>query len=261
MVNFSPFEQFELEVLFPLTIQLPWKDSDLSDTGIVNLSFTNSSLFIFLIVFTCFILSYFVWSYSTIVPGPWQTTMESVYIFLLGVVSENIGKSNLKYFPFLATVFLFIIFSNLFGMIPYCFTVTSHISITFALAFSICFSLLVLGLVIHKAKFFKTFLPEGTPAALAPLLVVIELVSYSSHSISLSVRLFANILSGHALLKILAGFMWTLGSLGGIYILASLAPFAVVFALTGMEFGVACLQAYVFTVLTCIYLKDTIHLH
>ena len=258
---FSPFEQFELNSLIPINIVLPWTKSNLLDTGVVNLSFTNSSFYAVMIVVVCFVLSYFVWNASTVIPKAWQSVLELIYSFVLGVVTENIGKTNLKYFPFLSTVFIFILMSNLFGMIPYCFTVTSHISITFALAFSICLSLLILGLTMHKNVFFKSFLPEGTPLALAPLLVVIELVSYSSHAISLSVRLFANILSGHALLKILAGFMWTLASLGGIFVIASFAPFMVVFALTGMEFGVAALQAYVFTVLTCIYLKDTLYLH
>lgn len=258
---FSPFEQFELVSLIPINLKLFWRNSNLSDTGVLNVSFTNSSFFVALIVGSFFALSYYVWQSSSIIPKPWQILLESVYSFVLGLITENIGRNNLKYFPFLSTVFIFILMSNLLGMIPYSFTVTSHISVTFALAFSICIALLILGLFLHKDVFFKSFLPEGTPLALAPLLVVIEMVSYTSHSISLSVRLFANILSGHALLKILAGFMWTLASLGGIYIIASLAPFAVVFALTGMEFGVAALQAYVFTILSCIYLKDTLVLH
>lgn len=258
---FSPFEQFELNVLVPFYFVIPFTKNKLADTFVINLSFTNSSFYIGMIVAVSFALSYFVWESSTVIPKSWQIILESVYSFILGLVIENIGKNNLKFFPFLSTIFIFILLSNLFGMIPYCFTVTSHISITFALAFSICVALLILGLFMHKAAFFKSFLPEGTPLGLAPLLVVIEMVSYASHAISLSVRLFANILSGHALLKILAGFMWTLASLGGIYLVASLAPFMVVFALTGMEFGVAALQAYVFTILVCIYLKDTLVLH
>jgi len=155
----------------------------------------------------------------------------------------------------------FILGGNVLGMVPFSFTITSHICVTFGLSFSICVGILILGLAQHGVHFFSCFLPAGAPLPIAPLFVGIELVSYSSHAVSLAVRLFANMLAGHALLKILAGFVWTMWGRGGVLVAASRAPLGVVFAITVLEIGIAFLQAYVFTILSCIYLKDSIHLH
>jgi F-type H+-transporting ATPase subunit a len=255
----SPFEQFELSVLYPVYLAFT-ESSDLNVINGLDLSFTNSSLYLVIMISFFWFISSQIAKHSSLNPKTFlQIVFETLYQALLTIVSGNIGTANLKYFPFLATIFVFIGSLNLIGMVPYSFTVTSHISITFALAFSVCVALFILSIRLHGLVFFKSFLPEGTPLPLAPLLITIELVSYTSHSISLSVRLFANMLSGHALLKILSGFVAALAPTS-LYFVA-VAPFAVVFALTGMEFCIALLQAYVFTVLTSIYLKDAIYPH
>ena len=161
----------------------------------------------------------------------------------------------------LFTLFAFLLCSNLIGMIPYSFTTTSHFIVTFGLSVSVFIAVTIIGFQIHGLHFFSFLLPPGAPLALAPFLVVIELVSYGFRAISLGVRLFANMMAGHTLVKILSGFAWSMLSLGGVLKLAAGIPFAVVFALMFLEVGVACLQAYVFTILTCIYLNDAIHLH
>jgi ATP synthase subunit 6 len=250
---YSPFEQFELSVLYPI-----YFDSN-SGNG-WDISFTNSSLYMVLMLSIFWFLSNQIVKHSSLNPKTFlQLVFENLYQGLLMIISGNIGTSNLKYFPFLTTIFVFVGSLNLIGMVPYSFTVTSHISITFALAFSVCVALFLLSINLHGVVFFKSFLPEGTPLGLAPLLITIEIISYLSHSISLSVRLFANMLSGHAILKILSGFVAILLSTAYSYV--AIAPFAVVFALTGMELCIALLQAYVFTVLTSIYLKDSIYPH
>jgi ATP synthase subunit 6 len=177
------------------------------------------------------------------------------------LVSEQIGKKGIQYFPFVFTLFTFLLLSNLIGMIPYSFTTTSHFIITFTLSFCVFIAMTLIGFQTHGLHFFSFLLPPGAPLILAPGLVVIELVSYCFRGISLGVRLFANMMAGHTLVKILSGFAWSMLSLSGALKLAAAIPFLVVFALMFLEVGVACLQAYVFTILTCIYLNDAIHLH
>lgn len=198
---------------------------------------------------------------GSLVPSRWQSFLEMIYEFVANLVEEQIGQSGKKYFPFIFTLFTFLLFSNLIGMIPYSFTTTSHLIVTFTLSVSVFLGVTLIGFQIHGIHFFSFLLPPGAPLALAPFLVVIELVSYSFRAISLGVRLFANMMAGHTLVKILSGFAWTMLSVGGIMYLVSVIPFLVVFALIFLEVGVACLQAYVFTILTCIYLNDAIHLH
>ena len=159
------------------------------------------------------------------------------------------------------TTFLFLLSTNLIGMIPYSFTATSHMVVTFGLSLSLFVGVTLIGFQTHGLHFLSFLLPKGAPLALAPLLVVLELVSYSFRAVSLGVRLFANMMAGHTLVKILSGFAWTMLSVGGVLAVASVVPFGVVLALTGLEIGVACLQAYVFTILLCIYLNDAINLH
>lgn len=247
---FSPLEQFSILSLFPISL------------GNFYLSFTNSALFMLLATGTFLLLLSFVTSKGgLLVPTHWQSLIELIYEFVANLVQEQVGEKGKRYFPLIFTLFSFLLVCNLIGMIPYSFTVTSHFVVTFGLSVSIFIGVTIIGFQTHGLHFFSFFLPPGAPLALAPLLVVLELVSYSFRAISLGVRLFANMMAGHTLVKILAGFSWTMLSVGGVMYVASLIPMGVVFALTGLEIGVAILQAYVFTILTCIYLNDAIHLH
>ena len=247
----SPLEQFAIHSIIPIRI------------GNVYLSFTNSSLFLLATVGLLWLLfSMITKNGGRLVPTRWQTLVEMIYTFVTGLVDSQIGaKSGKKYFPLIFTTFVFLLISNLIGMIPYSFTTTSHLVVTFGLSLSLFIGVTQVGFENHGLHFFSFLLPKGAPLILAPLLVVLELVSYAFRAISLGVRLFANMMAGHTLVKILCGFSWTMLSVGGALTLPSVLPFAVVFALTGLEIGVACLQAYVFTILTCIYLNDAINLH
>ena len=171
------------------------------------------------------------------------------------MVRDNVGTEGRPYFPFIFSLFMFILFANLIGLVPYSFTFTSHIIVTFAMAITVFLGVTVIGIIRHGLRFFTLFLPSGVPMVMAPLLIPIEIVSYLSRPVSLSIRLFANMMAGHTMLKVFAGFVVPLGILGG------WAPLAVDVALTGFEFLVAVLQAYVFTILTCLYLNDAINLH
>ena len=246
----SPLEQFSIISLLPLHV------------GNFYFSFTNSSLFLFLST-GLFLLLFFLVTVQggRLVPTYWQSFLEMVYEFVLNLVNEQLGAHGKKYFPFIFTLFVFLLCNNLIGMIPYSFTTTSHLVITFSLSISIFLAVTIIGFQIHGIHFFSFLLPPGAPLALAPFLVVIELVSYCFRGISLGVRLFANMMAGHTLVKILSGFSWTMMAAGGLLSVASVIPFGVVFALVFLEVGVACLQAYVFTILTCIYLNDAINLH
>jgi F-type H+-transporting ATPase subunit a len=247
---FSPLEQFSIISLLPLRI------------GNIYFSFTNSSLFLLLttaLVFTLFQMV--TQNGGFLIPSRWQSFVEMIYQFVVSLVDEQIGGKGGKYFPLIFTIFVFLLFTNLIGMIPYSFTATSHLVVTFGLSLSLFIGVTIVGFQIHGLHFFSFLLPKGAPLILAPLLVVLELVSYCFRAVSLGVRLFANMMAGHTLVKILSGFAWTMLSVGGILGVASVIPFAVVFALTGLEIGVACLQAYVFTILICIYLNDSINLH
>jgi len=247
---FSPLEQFTIISLIPLHF------------GNFYFSFTNSSLFMLLstgLFLTLF--SLVTVKGGTLIPTPWQSFVEMIYEFVVSLVSEQVGEKGKKYFPVIFTLFNFLLFSNLIGMIPYSFTTTSHFLVTFGLSVSIFIAVTIIGFQIHGLHFFSFFLPPGAPIILAPFLVIIEVVSYCFRGISLGVRLFANMMAGHTLVKILSGFAWSMLSLSGVMKLAAGIPFLVVFALMFLEVGVACLQAYVFTILTCIYLNDAIHLH
>jgi len=246
----SPLEQFSIISLLPLHV------------GNFYFSFTNSSLFLFLSTGLFLLLfSLVTVQGGRLVPTYWQSFLEMVYEFVLNLVNEQLGAHGKKYFPFIFTLFVFLLCNNLIGMIPYSFTTTSHLVITFSLSISIFLAVTIIGFQIHGIHFFSFLLPPGAPLALAPFLVVIELVSYCFRGISLGVRLFANMMAGHTLVKILSGFSWTMMAAGGLLSVASVIPFGVVFALVFLEVGVACLQAYVFTILTCIYLNDAINLH
>lgn len=246
----SPLEQFSIVTLLPVRI------------GDLFLSFTNSSLYLLIATGLVSLLFYLVTvNGGQLVPSRWQSVVEMTYQFVGSLVEEQIGGEGRKYFPLILTTFLFLLSTNLVGMIPYSFTATSHLAVTFGLSLSLFIGITTVGFQRHGIHFFSFLLPKGAPLALAPLLVVLELVSYCFRAISLGVRLFANMMAGHTLVKIISSFAWTMLSLGGILGAASAIPVVIVFALTGLEIGVACLQAYVFTILICIYLNDAIHLH
>ena len=190
-----------------------------------------------------------------LIPGRWQSMAELSYVFIANLVRDTVGTEGRTYFPFIFSVFMFVLFGNMWGMIPYSFTFTSHIIVTFAMALVIFVGVTIIAIIKHKMRFFSLFMPPGVPIYMAPLLIPIEIISYLSRPISLSVRLFANMLAGHTLLKVFAGFVVSLG------ILAGWLPLAFIVALTGLEIVIAFLQAFVFAILTCLYLNDALHLH
>lgn len=238
----SPLEQFEIKPIVEIQF-----------AG-VDISFTNSSLFMVLAVVLVSLIMVGGARRGAIVPGRWQIMTESIYDFIAGLLRDTVGDEGRKYFPFVLTLFLFILFGNMLGMIPYSFTFTSHIIVTFGLAIVIFIGVTILGFVKHGAHFFSFFAPPGTPWPMLPLLVPIEVISYLSRPISLSVRLFANMLAGHTLLKVIAGFVPALS-------VAGILPLSLLVALIGLEFLIAFLQAYVFAILTCLYINDALHLH
>jgi F-type H+-transporting ATPase subunit a len=192
---------------------------------------------------------------GALVPGRLQSVAELSYEFVANMVRDNVGTSGMKYFPFIFTLFMFVLALNMLGMVPYSFTVTSHIIVTFALAAFIFVGVTLIGFWKHGIGFLKFFVPSGVPFLMLPLLVVIEVISYLTRPVSLSVRLFANMMAGHTMLKVFGSFVAALGLLGGWAVLGLMVAF------TGLELLVAFLQAYVFAILTCIYLNDALHMH
>jgi F-type H+-transporting ATPase subunit a len=239
----NPLQQFEVKTLIPIHM------------GGVDASFTNASMFMMFAVAGVATFLMLSMRGRALVPTRWQSMAELSYEFIAGMVRDNVGNEGRKYFPFVFSLFMFILFANLIGLLPYSFTFTSHIIVTFAMAITVFLGVTVIGIVRHKLHFLSFFMPAGVPAVMAPILIPIEIVSYLSRPVSLSIRLFANMMAGHTMMKVFAGFVIPLGILGG------WAPLAVDVALTGFEFLVAFLQAYVFTILTCLYLNDAIHLH
>jgi len=239
----SPLAQFEIKTLVPLKM------------GEIDVSFTNSSTFMVLTVLTVSIFLLFGMRRAALVPGRWQSMAELSYVFIANLVRDTVGTEGRAYFPFIFTIFMFVLFGNLWGMIPYSFTFTSHIIVTFAMALVIFIGVTLIAIAKHKLHFLTFFMPPGVPMYMAPLLIPIEIISYLSRPISLSVRLFANMLAGHTLLKVFAGFVISLG------IAAGWLPLVFIVALTGLEIVIAFLQAFVFAILTCLYLNDALHLH
>ena len=238
----SPLSQFEIKRWVPIEI------------GDVDVSLTNSAAFMVLTVVAIGVFLILGMRRPAMVPGRWQSMVELSYVFIANLVKDTVGTEGRPYFPFIFTVFMFVLVGNLIGMVPYGFTFTSHIIVTFTMAMVVFLGVTVIALIKHKIHFFTFFMPPGVPLIMAPLLVPIEIISYLSRPMSLSVRLFANMLAGHTLMKVFAGFVVSLGVFGFV-------PFLFVFALTGLELLIAFLQAYVFTVLTCLYLNDALHLH
>ena len=238
----SPLHQFEIHRLVPIHV------------GGIDLSYTNSALFMTVAVVA--ITAFFLLSMSgaRAVPTRWQSTAELLYEFIANMIRDNVGSAGRPYFPFIFALFMFVLFGNVIGMIPYSFTFTSHIIVTFALALFIFVGVTLIGLFRHGLHFFSFFAPKGMPLPLQLILIPIEVLSYVIRPMTLSVRLFANMMAGHTMLLIFSGFVVALGIFG-------IFPLALNIFFILLELLVAVLQAYVFTILTCIYLNDAIHLH
>ena len=222
--------------------------------GNVDISFTNASLFMIISALTIVSVLFVGTRRKAIVPTKIQLLTELSYTLVSKMISDTAGSKAKPYFPFVFSLFMFVLFCNMLGMLPYSFTVTSHIIVTFALAAVIFIGVTIIGFVNHGAGYLKLFIPSGVPLFLLPLIVIIEIISYLSRPVSLSVRLFANMMAGHTMLKVFGGFVISLGILGG------LLPLSFTVALTGLEILIAFLQAYVFAILTCIYLNDALNL-
>ena len=238
----DPIHQFEIKKIVPLELNN------------IDISFTNSSMFMILTILIISIFLILSIKNRRIIPNRFQIISELLYEFIANMINDNIGHKGKKFFPFIFTLFTFILFGNLLGMLPYSFTFTSHIIVTFVLAMFIFLFITLIGIFMHGFKFFGLFVPKGVPMLMLPLMIPIEIISYLSRPISLSVRLFANMMAGHTMLKIFAGFIVPLGIFG-------VAPLLVDVALTALEVLIAFLQAYVFTILTCLYLNEAINLH
>jgi len=223
--------------------------------GEIDISFTNASLFMALSAISILLILFAGSKNRSLVPSKIQLITEMSYTFVAKMISETAGSKAKPFFPFIFCLFMFVLFCNMIGMLPYSFTVTSHIIVTFVLAAIVFVGVTVIGFIKHGIRYIKIFVPSGVPILLLPLIIVIEIISYLSRPVSLSVRLFANMMAGHTMLKVFGGFVISLGLLGG------WLPLSFSVALTGLEILVAFLQAYVFAILTCIYLNDALNLH
>jgi F-type H+-transporting ATPase subunit a len=244
----DPIHQFEIKPLIPI-----------GRIGGIELAFTNSALFMLIALALILLLTLGATRSRALVPGRFQSVAEVSYEFVLDTLRSTAGPEGVKFFPLVFSLFMFILVLNVIGIIPYTFTVTSHIIITVALALLVFFTVLVYGFWKHGLKFLKLFVPSGIPIYILPLVTFIEVMSFLSRPVSHSVRLFANMLAGHITLKVFGGFVTMLGALGVLGWLGAVIPLGLTIALTALELLVAFLQAYVFAILTCIYLNDAIH--
>lgn len=240
----SPVEQFAIQNL----------TAPLFSIGGNQIAVTNSAAFMMAAVVVSSVLLLAGASKGAMIPGRIQAMSELFYEFIANMIRDNVGSGGKKFFPFIFSLFIFTLFGNILGLIPYGFTFTSHIAVTFFMAMVVFLGVTLIGLFKHGLHFFSLFFPHGAPLFTAPILIPIEIVSYLSRPISLSVRLFANMTVGHVLLKVLAGFVVALGIFG-------VVPLVVLVAITALELLIALLQAYIFTILCCIYLNDALHLH
>jgi len=246
----SPLEQFEVTSLLGLNAPI---------FGYLNISITNLSLYSLLVLFIIVGIHYISNNENKLVPSKWSISLESLFASINSMVKEQLGKEI--YLPVIYSLFFFILIANLTGNIPYSFTITTSIMVSIGLSFTILIAVTILGLSIHKLHFFSYFVPSGTPLALVPLLVLIELVSYLARAFSLGIRLFANVVAGHTLMKILATFLYQMFSSTLIIAILTVIPFTLFLAIVGLEIAVSIIQAYVFSILTCSYIKDAIELH
>ncbi len=238
----SPLEQFTIDRIIPIHI------------GSIDISYTNAALLMTIVVALTFLLVYGATRRAALVPGRIQSMAELSYEFVAGMVQENVGHEGLRYVPFVFSLFMFILLGNLLGLVPYSFTFTGQIVVTFAMALFVFLMVTVIAFIRHGINFFTFFFPPGAPVFMAPLLVPIEIISYLTRPISLSLRLFANMLAGHTMIAVFAGFTVAMGLFGFL-------PLTFNVALIALELVIAVLQAYVFAILTCLYLSDAIHLH
>lgn len=248
----TPLEQFQIISLFSIKLFS------------LDFSFTNLFLINVIVLITFSLLISFISADDNtffFVPNNWQTLIETVFETVSQLLFDNINIKGEKYFPFISVLFLFILLVNLVGLVPYSFTITSHLIVTFTLSFSIFIGVNIICVKIHKFEMLSLFIPSNTSFGLALLLVPIEFVSYIFKPISLGVRLFANLMAGHTLLKVIVGFAWSMLLLDDVLSFFHVAPLLVLVILMGLELAVAVIQAYVFTILTCIYLNDSINLH
>ena len=244
----SPMEQFQVKPIIPLHI------------GGYDVSFTNQSLWMCVVVGAVSLFMAVAVSNRRLVPSRMQSMAEMSYEFVANMINMAAGEDGLRFFPFIFTIFLFVATSNFFGLLPGSFTVTSQIAVTFALTALVILTVIVTGFIKHGIGFLMLFVPKA-PALMLILLVPLEVISFCTRPMSLSVRLFANMLAGHTMLKVMAGFVIALGGAGGIMAFLSVAPMALIVAVYLLEFLVAFLQAYVFAILSCIYLSEALHLH
>jgi F-type H+-transporting ATPase subunit a len=248
VADLNPVEQFEVRDLF----SLPHISGH-------HVAFSNASLFMAVAVLSIALFMGLGMRQSALVPGRFQSMVEVVYQFIYNMLEDSAGPESVKYFPIIFTLFIFVLFCNLLGLIPYSFAVTSHIIVTFAFAAFVFLGVTFIGFYKHGTHFFHYFIPKGLPGGpvqliLVPFMIVIELFSYLARPVSLSIRLAANMTAGHILLKIMASFVWGIGLIG-------LFPFAFLLIFTGFEIFVACLQAYIFALLCSLYLNDALNMH
>ncbi|PBC01977.1 F0F1 ATP synthase subunit A [Mesorhizobium sp. WSM3860] len=243
----DPIHQFQIHPIVPIHI------------GGYDLSFTNSALFMVVTIAVASAFLYMSTASRSLIPGRLQSVSEMAYEFVGNMLRDAAGKQGMQFFPLVFSLFMFVLVANLIGLFPYFFTITSHIIVTFTLAALVIGTVIVYGFAKHGLGFLKLFVPHGVPGYLMPLVVAIEVISFVSRPVSLSVRLFANMLAGHITLKVFSGFVVTLSAFGAVGIAGSVLPLAMAVALTALELLVAFLQAYVFAVLTCMYLNDALH--
>jgi F-type H+-transporting ATPase subunit a len=249
----SPLDQFEVKDLFSLNANL---------LGNIHLSLTNIGLYLSIGIFLILTYSLLATNNNKIIPNNWSISQESIYATVHSIVINQLNPTKGQlYFPFIYALFIFILVNNLIGMVPYSFASTSHFILTFSLSFTVVLGATFLGFQRHGLKFFSLFVPSGCPLALLPLLVLIEFISYLSRNVSLGLRLAANILSGHMLLSILSGFTYNIMTSGILFFFLGLIPLAFIIAFSGLELAIAFIQAQVFVVLTCSYIKDGLDLH
>lgn len=244
----GPIDQFKIKPLVSL-----------GEVGGYEIAFTNSAAYMALTVVAAGGFLFLSTIRHALVPGRWQASAEMLYEFVAKMLRENAGEHGMRFFPLVFSLFMFVLTANLIGMFPYAFTVTSHIVVTFALAMLVFLVVTIYGVILNGFGFLRLFLPSGVPLALAPLIVPIEIVSYFSRPVSHSVRLFAVMLAGHITLKVFAGFVVSLAGVGSVGIVAAILPLLMTVAITALEFLMSVIQAYIFTMLACMYLNDAIH--
>jgi len=249
----SPLDQFEIRNLISL---------DAPILGNLSISLTNIGLYLTIAGYLVFMISLVSNNNNRVVSNAWSVYQESIYATVHSIVVSQINdKKGQVYFPFMYVLFIFILVNNLIGMVPYSFASTSHFVLTFSLSFTVVLGATILGLSKHGLEFFSLFVPAGCPLGLLPLLVLIEFISYLARNVSLGLRLAANILSGHMLLNILSGFTYNIMTSGFIFFFLGFFPLAFIIAFSGLELGIAFIQAQVFVVLSCSYIKDALDLH